>query len=99
MMDAVHRYEGYVAQSRGDGIFALFGLPSRIMRITLSDVRLDRVTRTWLGPGEKELPPEEQILPAALLGSSSRAGVVLCSVSIRVVSRLSFYFGLHKARH
>src|SRR5207249_8379297 len=25
MMDAVHRYEGYVAQSRGDGIFALFG--------------------------------------------------------------------------
>jgi class 3 adenylate cyclase len=24
MMDAVHRYEGYVAQSRGDGIFALF---------------------------------------------------------------------------
>jgi len=27
MMDAVHRYEGYVAQSRGDGIFALFGAP------------------------------------------------------------------------
>jgi class 3 adenylate cyclase len=25
MMDAVHRYEGYVAQSMGDGIFALFG--------------------------------------------------------------------------
>src|SRR5262249_16299471 len=25
MMDAVHRYEGYVAQSRGDGILALFG--------------------------------------------------------------------------
>ena len=27
MMDAVHRYEGYVAQSLGDGIFALFGAP------------------------------------------------------------------------
>jgi predicted ATPase/class 3 adenylate cyclase/ribosomal protein L40E len=27
MMDAVHRYEGYVAQSRGDGILALFGAP------------------------------------------------------------------------
>ena len=26
-MDAVHRYEGYVAQSRGDGIFSLFGAP------------------------------------------------------------------------
>jgi class 3 adenylate cyclase len=23
----VHRYEGYVAQSLGDGIFALFGAP------------------------------------------------------------------------
>ena len=27
MMAAVHRYEGYVAQSLGDGIFALFGAP------------------------------------------------------------------------
>src|SRR5713101_3404496 len=27
MMDAVHRYEGYVAQSTGDGIFAFFGAP------------------------------------------------------------------------
>jgi class 3 adenylate cyclase len=28
MMDAVHRYDGYVAQSTGDGIFALFGAPT-----------------------------------------------------------------------
>src|SRR5947207_5272751 len=27
MMDAVHRYDGYVAQALGDGIFALFGPP------------------------------------------------------------------------
>ena len=27
MMAAVHRYDGYVAQSTGDGIFALFGAP------------------------------------------------------------------------
>jgi class 3 adenylate cyclase/tetratricopeptide (TPR) repeat protein len=27
MIDAVNRYEGYVAQSTGDGIFALFGAP------------------------------------------------------------------------
>ncbi len=27
MIDAVHRYEGYVVQSTGDGIFALFGAP------------------------------------------------------------------------
>jgi class 3 adenylate cyclase/predicted ATPase len=28
MMDAVHQYGGYVAQSTGDGIFALFGAPT-----------------------------------------------------------------------
>src|SRR6266852_6268150 len=28
MMEAVHRYGGYVAQSTGDGIFALFGAPA-----------------------------------------------------------------------
>ena len=27
MMDAVHRYDGYVAEALGDGIFALFGAP------------------------------------------------------------------------
>ncbi len=27
MIDAVHRYQGYVVQSTGDGIFALFGAP------------------------------------------------------------------------
>jgi class 3 adenylate cyclase len=27
MVDAVRRYEGYVVQSTGDGIFALFGAP------------------------------------------------------------------------
>jgi class 3 adenylate cyclase len=27
MIDAVHRYDGYVVQSTGDGVFALFGVP------------------------------------------------------------------------
>jgi class 3 adenylate cyclase/tetratricopeptide (TPR) repeat protein len=27
MIDAVHRYDGYVVQSTGDGVFALFGAP------------------------------------------------------------------------
>lgn len=27
MMEAVHQYEGFVAQALGDGIFALFGAP------------------------------------------------------------------------
>jgi class 3 adenylate cyclase len=28
MIDAVHRYDGYVVQSTGDGVFALFGAPT-----------------------------------------------------------------------
>ncbi len=28
MIDAVHRYDGYIVQSTGDGIFALFGAPA-----------------------------------------------------------------------
>src|SRR5580658_7087480 len=28
MMDAVHRYDGYIVQSTGDGVFALFGAPA-----------------------------------------------------------------------
>jgi class 3 adenylate cyclase len=27
MIDATHRYDGYIVQSTGDGIFALFGAP------------------------------------------------------------------------
>src|SRR5262249_33510897 len=27
MMEAVHHYDGYIVQSTGDGIFALFGAP------------------------------------------------------------------------
>jgi class 3 adenylate cyclase len=27
MIDAVHRYDGYIVQSLGDGVFALFGAP------------------------------------------------------------------------
>ena len=29
MIDAVRRYDGYIVQSTGDGIFALFGAPRR----------------------------------------------------------------------
>jgi class 3 adenylate cyclase/tetratricopeptide (TPR) repeat protein len=28
MIDAVHRYDGYIVQSTGDGVFALFGAPA-----------------------------------------------------------------------
>ena len=38
MMDAVHRYEGYVAQALGDGIFALFGAPVSYTHLTLPTI-------------------------------------------------------------
>ena len=40
MMEAVHRYDGYVARSTGDGIFALFGAP-----MAHEDIRSVRSTR------------------------------------------------------
>jgi len=27
MIDAAHRYDGYIVQSTGDGVFAIFGAP------------------------------------------------------------------------
>jgi class 3 adenylate cyclase len=36
MMEAVHRYGGYVAQSTGDGIFALFLRQSSLSRTALA---------------------------------------------------------------
>jgi hypothetical protein len=39
MMQAVHGYEGYVAQSLGDGIFALFGAPRHWFRFLQLSLR------------------------------------------------------------
>jgi class 3 adenylate cyclase len=45
MIDAVHRYDGYVVQSTGDGIFALFGLSTLVCTLRASSWR----TLTWNG--------------------------------------------------
>src|SRR6201993_2871681 len=37
MIDATHHYGGYIVQSTGDGIFALFGAPSRMKTIPNAD--------------------------------------------------------------
>src|SRR5437667_990525 len=51
MMDAVHRYEGYVAQALGDGIFALFGAPvaheDHPQRALYAALRLQEATRRY----------------------------------------------------
>ena len=51
MMEAVHRYEGYVAQSLGDGIFALFGAPiaheDHAHRALYAALRMQEATRQY----------------------------------------------------
>jgi len=51
MMEAVHRYEGYVAQSLGDGIFALFGAPiaheDHAQRALYSALRMQEAMRRY----------------------------------------------------
>jgi len=51
MIDAVRRYECYVVQSTGDGIFALFGVPDAHVYTDDAKAMRRAVTRTQ----EKEL--------------------------------------------
>jgi hypothetical protein len=48
MIDAVRRYDGYVVQSTGDGIFALFGAPAAPYLIRRAQFGARSTTR-WLG--------------------------------------------------
>jgi class 3 adenylate cyclase len=50
MMAAVHRYGGYVAQSTGDGIFALFGAPVALLSFQLYKPSDTDVSDACLGP-------------------------------------------------
>ena len=51
MIDAVHRYDGYIVQSTGDGIFALFGAPvaheDHPQRALYAALRLQDAIRTY----------------------------------------------------
>jgi len=51
MMDAVRRYDGYIVQSTGDGIFALFGAPlaheDHPQRALYAALRLQEATRRY----------------------------------------------------
>jgi hypothetical protein len=51
MMGAVHRYDGYIVQSTGDGIFALFGAPvaheDHPQRAIYTALRMQDAPRTY----------------------------------------------------
>src|SRR5712691_2430461 len=62
MMEAVHRYEGYVAQALGDGIFALFGAPiaheDHVQRALYAALRMQDEMRRYADTlREKGHPP------------------------------------------
>jgi len=57
MIDAVHRYDGYVVQSTGDAIFALFGAPM-VLRTIRSERSMRRCAckKNWYGTRQKWWP-------------------------------------------
>ena len=66
MIDAAHRYDGYVVQSTGDGIFALFGAPvaheDHPQRALYAALRLQEdLERYSAGWREAELPIEGRV--------------------------------------
>jgi class 3 adenylate cyclase len=64
MIDAVRRYDGYIVQSTGDGIFALFGAPlaheDHPQRTLLAALRMQDDMRRYAAQlREKGNPPVE----------------------------------------
>jgi class 3 adenylate cyclase len=66
MVDAVRRYEGYVVQSTGDGILALFDAPAGLQRISEAHlwtiVHPARQELRKLGPAPSEIRLTKSVL-------------------------------------
>ena len=56
MIDAAHRYDGYVVQSTGDGIFALFGAPVAHEDVTMRRSASDAVSLELTQAGQGPIP-------------------------------------------
>ncbi len=79
MMDAVHCYEGYVAQSLGDGIFALFGAPiaheDHPQRALYAALRMQEDMKRY-----SESLPEDLAVPIQMRVGVNTGEVVLRSI-------------------
>ena len=84
MVDAVRQYDGYVVQSTGDGIFALFGAPlaheDHPQRALYAALRMQEALRQF---GERLANPEGHRLRPVLL--EARVGVNSGEVVMRTV--------------
>jgi class 3 adenylate cyclase len=80
MIDAVHRYGGYIVQSTGDGIFALFGAPfaheDHPQRALYAALRLQEEMRRYSG----------QLRQAGQLPVEARVGVNTGDVVVRSIA-------------
>jgi class 3 adenylate cyclase len=80
MIDAVHHYEGYVAQSTGDGIFAMFGAPvaheDHPQRALLAALRLQEELKRY----------SDRIRAEGRLPIEARVGVNIGEVVVRSIT-------------
>src|SRR5271169_3544100 len=74
MMDAVHRYDGYIVQSTGDGIFALFGAPvaheDHPQRALYAALRMQEDLRRYADKLRSEGKPPLQVRVGANTGEA-----------------------------
>src|SRR5216683_535464 len=89
MMDAVHRYDGYVVQSTGDGIFALFGAPvgheDHPQRALYAALRLQQQLRNYAQADHRLKPvplADQRLKPVPL---EVRIGINTGEVVLRMV--------------
>jgi class 3 adenylate cyclase len=89
MIEAVHRYDGYVGQSTGDGIFAIFGAPlahedhaNRALYAALGVIGVHTFHSVNKGGGGPSFNLQ-RIAPAYPAGASG-SGEQLYSVGVRV---------------
>ena len=79
MMEAVHRYGGYVAQSTGDGIFALFGAP------VAHEDHPQRALHAALAMQEELSRYAERLLAEGKIPVEARVGVNTGEVVVRTI--------------
>jgi class 3 adenylate cyclase len=74
MIDAVHRYDGYIVQSTGDGIFALFGAPvaheDHPQRALYAALRMQEEMRRYAEELRSEGKPPLQVRVGANTGEA-----------------------------
>jgi class 3 adenylate cyclase len=80
MMAAVHRYDGYVAQSAGDGIFAMFGAP------VAHEDHAQRALHAALAIQDELRRYREKTEPTSRVPPEARIGINTAEVVLRMVN-------------